>query len=94
MRTWVSTALSFGIPGAFSLLIIGKYLINKQLKYRREVLIYFIGTIQFIILSIFSIFAAYTDGRFIWAASIFNIIIIGLYYKDYGNKKHISKAGE
>jgi hypothetical protein len=80
-RTWISGTLSFGIPGALSLLIVTKYLINKKKEELKSVALPLLSILMFFALFIISLISAYSDGRFIWPASIFSCWIVAYHLK-------------
>lgn len=70
-RSYLSFALTLGIPGIISL--VGLF------RYRRQIIIHLypmlIGFFMSILLFVFAMFTAYADGRFIWPSVIFTIPI-------------------
>ncbi len=76
LKTYLSFILSFGIPGFLAILYAAKH---KQNVISKMLLPYYVGMFFSIMLSIYSIIAAYSDGRFIWTGMAF-MIIISLYF--------------
>ncbi len=75
-KTYLSFLLGFGFPGIFSMLYLVKY---KEKVLSPEILPWFIGMIFAIMLSVYSVIAAYSDGRFIWTGYPF-MITLSIYY--------------
>lgn len=79
LKTYVSFGLSFGLPGLGALL----YFKNSKCKlYSSQIeLVFLTGLICAILLSLFSIFAAYSDGRHIWLSYPFTIPLSVAYFR-------------
>ncbi len=73
LRALLSVLLSFGLPGALSLVFIAG--IRRFSRTVQSALVWplLTGLMFAFLLVIFSMLTAYTDGRFIWPASIFTI---------------------
>ncbi len=82
-RTYLSFLLTFGLPGIISVLAIFK--MNRR---RDNELTYYlpliIGIIFSILLFMFSILSAYSDGRFIWTSYPFSIPLAVYYFSNQG----------
>jgi len=87
-KTWLSFILTLGIPGFLSFFHLNhlkKYYNQKSIQ-----LILLIGFAISILLFVFSIISAYSDGRFIWVSYPFTIplaLFIILELKSHGNIK-------
>ena len=85
--TRLKTYVSFGLPGLGALL----YFKNSKCKlYSSQIeLVFLTGLICAILLSLFSIFAAYSDGRHIWLSYPFTISLSVAYFRDRSIKHQI-----
>jgi len=86
-RAIISFVLSLGIPGFMALAILVRSMIKKKCDFIRRTFIYYLALLEFVVLFVYTVFSAYSDGRFIWPASFFTILITAIYYNDYKNKK-------
>ena len=75
-KTYLSFLLGFGLPGLLSLLYLIKY---KSNIFDKKVLPWITGMLFAILLSFYSVIAAYSDGRFIWTGYPF-MIVLAIYY--------------
>jgi hypothetical protein len=82
VRTWGSFMLTFGIPGLLSLLILVRLLYKKSYNLLVNLLPYFCGIAVSVLLFVYSLFSAYSDGRFIWPAVLFSILILAIYLNE------------
>jgi hypothetical protein len=87
-RAIISFVLSLGIPGFIALFLLVKAMIEKNCDFIRKTFIYYLALLEFIVLFVYTLFSAYSDGRFIWPASFFTILITAIYYNDYRNNKN------
>ena len=83
-NTYVSSPLSFGIPGALCLYFIFKQKKNL-IKYWKEDLPLWVGAAGGFLLWVYSIFSAHVDGRFFWIAYCFPILLSMVWWNRYGN---------
>lgn len=88
VKTFLSILLTFGFPGIGSLLFTYK-LIRNRASYTKE-LILIMGVIFIMLISLFSLFAAYADGRHIWTSYPFTIPLSVLYLKSLNNSGRLS----
>jgi len=72
-RAFASLLLSFGIPGLISILFAARYRTMSRNVDRRFLLPMLTGIIFTLLLVIYSMLTAYTDGRFIWPMTLFTI---------------------
>lgn len=86
-RAIISFVLSLGFPGFIALVLLVKAMIAKNCDFIRKTFIYYLALLEFILLFVYTVFSAYSDGRFIWPASFFTILITAIYYNDYKNRK-------
>ena len=78
-KTYLSFILAFGLPGLFSLW----YFISKQSGLnKKKLLAWYCGTLCAILLSAYSVVAAYSDGRFIWTGYPFMIVIAVYFFQE------------
>ncbi len=80
-KTYLSILLAFGIPGIGALLYIYVALGKHSLISRQPALVS--GLIMSMIISFFSLFAAYADGRHIWTSYPFTIPLAVVYIKHF-----------
>jgi hypothetical protein len=73
VRAMLSLLLSFGLPGILSILSFVRYRKLAGLIQRRQLIPLVTGVIVTVLLIIYSMLTAYTDGRFIWPMTIFTI---------------------
>lgn len=78
-KTYLSILLTFGLPGIGSLFCIFILLRNK-LGFSKEILLV-TGLLISMLVSFFSLFAAYADGRHIWTSYPFAIPLSLIYIK-------------
>ena len=78
-KTYLSIFLTFGLPGIGALSCIYKFLRNKVGFTQEAVLI--TGLLISMLISFFSLFAAYADGRHIWTSYPFTIPLAIIYLK-------------
>jgi hypothetical protein len=71
-RTYLSFLLTFGIPGALSVLLLF-YFGGKSLKIAKVNPTLLSGIAFSVFLWIYSVMTAYSDGRFIWPSIVFSI---------------------
>lgn len=86
-RTWLSGALSLGLPGLISLYYLIIMLKNKNIEQLKKLTTPYLGIVMFICLYLISMLSAYSDGRFIWGAAIFSCLIVAIYQPVSGNPK-------
>lgn len=93
-RTYISFLLSFGIPGVLSLFIFS-FRSSVWFKERwKETQVLISGVILALLLSVYSLFSAFTDGRFIWVAYPFAIPLSIIVLDELFKKKfRIDKQG-
>lgn len=80
-KTYLSFILSFGLPGLFSTLLIGRLLKSKNTLSLINQSPYILGGLSAILISFYSVIAAYADGRFVWTGYPFFIILSAVYLK-------------
>lgn len=90
VRTWLSFLLSAGLLCALGLLLIAVTLLRKNLDLFCRMLPWIAGIGGSMALFFYSLVSAYSDGRFIWPATVFVIPLLGLYYNEY--KVQISRG--
>jgi len=73
VRAMLSLLLSFGLPGAISILFIARLRIMAAVIQRRFYLPMLAGMLFTALLVIYSMLTAYTDGRFVWPMTIYTI---------------------
>lgn len=73
VRAMLSLFLSFGLPGILSILFFVRYRRLSVLIERRLLMPLVTGVFVTVLLIIYSMLTAYTDGRFIWPMTIFTI---------------------
>jgi len=73
LRAMLSVMLSFGLPGALSLIFIARIKRFSRFAPPASVWPILTGLMLAFLLVFFSMLTAYTDGRFIWPALIFTI---------------------
>ncbi len=73
VRALLSLLLSFGLPGLLSILFAVRYRRMVGCVERRFLLPLVTGILFTSLLVVYSMLTAYTDGRFIWPMTIFNI---------------------
>lgn len=83
LKTYASFILSFGIPGLGAIL----YFKNSGCRFTSSKIEFVLltGLICTVLLSIFSIFAAYSDGRHIWLSYPFTIPLSAAYFRYRNN---------
>lgn len=81
-KTYLSFILSLGLPGLFSSLLIFKLMKRKHTHTVKNLSPYFIGGLSAILMSLYSIVAAYADGRFVWSGYPFLIVLSAIYFKN------------
>jgi hypothetical protein len=92
-RTFLGLALSFGLPGMLAIVYGVKYKAMTQTLGRETSFPLITGIIFSILLVLYSLIAAYTDGRFIWPSNIFALPIGIAYLREINNRRmRISKA--
>ena len=85
-RTYLSFILSFGLVGFLSLL----YAVRNRMNItKQELLPFYTGMLFSILLSFYSVIAAYSDGRFIWTGYPFMIIISVYFIRELTSDKTI-----
>ncbi len=80
-RTFLSFFLSFGIPGLLSVIAIYQLLKNDSSDSLKKYMPMIVGLVCSILLSIYAVLSAYSDGRFIWLSYPFSILL-SIYYLD------------
>jgi hypothetical protein len=73
VRALVSVVLSFGLPGFLSLFFGVHYKKLKKFIDRKQLIPLLTGILFSLLLVMYSMVSAYTDGRFIWPLSIYTI---------------------
>ena len=71
-KTYLTFALSFGLSGILSLLLLFK---EGILKINKVYISYYIGILSSILLFAYAIMSAYADGRFVWPAIPFAVVL-------------------
>jgi len=89
-KTYLSILLTFGIPGIGALLYINVVL-RKQLFISQQPALV-TGLIVTMLISFFSLFAAYADGRHIWTSYPFTIPLAVAYIKYFRERKILFPA--
>ena len=84
-KTYLSILLTFGIPGIGALLYINVALRKRSLMAQQPALV--TGLIVSMLISFFSLFAAYADGRHIWTSYPFTIPLAVAYIKYFRERK-------
>ncbi len=87
VKTYLSILLTFGIPGIGALSFIYVALRKQTLISQQPALI--TGLIVSMLISFFSLFAAYADGRHIWTSYPFTIPLAVAYLEYIGEKKKL-----
>jgi len=73
IRALASLLLSFGIPGLLSIIMFTRYRRLSPGIEKYQMIPLFAGLFSTLLLVIYSMMTAYTDGRFIWPAAIYTI---------------------
>jgi len=89
IRTWISFFLSAGLPCALSVVAIVVTLYNKNWPLLWRMFPWVAGIGGSVALFLYSLLTAYSDGRFIWPATVFAIPLLGIFFMEY--KNHISR---
>lgn len=71
-KTYLTFALSFGLSGVLSLLLLLK---EGVWKINRAYISYYVGILTSVLLFVYSIMSAYSDGRFMWPAIPFAVVL-------------------
>lgn len=79
VRTWLSFLLTLGIPGFLSLLAVFVTLYQKQWDVLLRMAPWLVGCAGSVALFAYSLLVAYSDGRFIWPATVFAIPLLGIF---------------
>ncbi len=86
-RAIISFVLSLGIPGFMALVLLVKAMLKKNCDFIRKTYIYYLALLEYVVLFVYTMFSAYSDGRFVWPATFFTILITAIYYNNYRNNK-------
>ena len=89
-KTYLSILLTFGIPGIGALLYINVALRKQSFISQQPALV--TGLIVSMLISFFSLFAAYADGRHIWTSYPFTIPLAVAYIKYFRERKILFPA--
>ena len=73
VRAMLSLLLSFGLPGILSILFVVRYRKLAGFIQKRTLVPLLTGVVVTVLLVVYSMLTAYTDGRFIWPMTIFTI---------------------
>jgi hypothetical protein len=84
INTYVSSVLSFGIPGFLCCYFIIKYPTALLARWKEDLPLW-LGAIGGTGLWFYSIFSAHTDGRFFWIAYCFPILLSMIWWNSLGN---------
>lgn len=84
IKTYWSIALTFGVPG-IGVILYFYHLYNRKIKFTNEAPL-IAGFLIAILISIFSLFAAYADGRHLWTSYPFTIPLSLLYLRSRGTR--------
>ncbi|MGG7665383.1 hypothetical protein [Dyadobacter sp. BHUBP1] len=82
-HAYLSSILSFGIPGALCCYYLLKFGNAVKSAWKDELPLW-VGTIGGYLLWFYTLFSAHTDGRFFWVAYCFPIILSLLWWRRFG----------